>query len=89
MKKVGITDEKIRTKVGKYEDLEEQGLLLRLPCKFNETVYWIRPNVMGKPTEVMETRFDDSMISRLDLFGKVFFTSREEAEAALEKMKGE
>lgn len=26
-------------KLGKYEDLEEQGLLLRLPCKVGNTVY--------------------------------------------------
>lgn len=26
-------------KLGKYEDLEEQGLLLRLPCKVGDTVY--------------------------------------------------
>lgn len=28
-------------KLGKYEDLEEQGLLLRLPCKVGYTVYCI------------------------------------------------
>ena len=28
--------------LGKYEDLEEQGLLLRLPCKVGSTVYLIR-----------------------------------------------
>ena len=26
-------------KVGKYEDLEEQGLLLRLPCNIGDTIY--------------------------------------------------
>ena len=28
-------------KLGKYEDLEEQGLLLRLPCKVGNTAYCI------------------------------------------------
>lgn len=28
-------------KLGKYEDLEEQGLLLRLPCKVGDTVWYI------------------------------------------------
>ena len=28
-------------KLGKYEDLEEQGLLLRLPCKVGYTVYCV------------------------------------------------
>lgn len=73
----------IYNRLREYEDAEEQGLILRLPCKFGDTVYWIRPNVSGVPTEVMETKFDDSMISRLDLFGKVFFTTQEEAEQAL------
>ena len=26
-------------KLGKYEDLEQQGLLLRLPCKIGDTIY--------------------------------------------------
>ena len=29
----------MRDKLAKYEDLEEQGLLLRLPCKVGDTVY--------------------------------------------------
>lgn len=28
-------------KLGEYEDLEEQGLLLRMPCKVGDTVYVI------------------------------------------------
>ena len=28
-------------KLAEYEDLEEQGLLLRLPCKVGDTVYYI------------------------------------------------
>ena len=32
---------KIVTKLADYEDLEEQGLLLRLPCKVGDTVYYI------------------------------------------------
>ena len=33
---------KIVEKLAEYEDLEEQGLLLRLPCKSGSTVYLIR-----------------------------------------------
>lgn len=29
----------VLNKLGEYEDLEEQGLLLRLPCKVGDTVY--------------------------------------------------
>lgn len=31
--------DKILTKLADYEDLEEQGLLVRLPCKVGDTVY--------------------------------------------------
>ena len=31
-------------KLAEYEDLEEQGLLLRLPCKVGDTVYFIYHN---------------------------------------------
>ena len=34
-----INYEKVLTKLGQYEDAEEQGLLLRLPCKVGDTVY--------------------------------------------------
>lgn len=41
---VDVVDEyskinRILTKLGEYEDLEEQGLLLRLPCKVGDIVY--------------------------------------------------
>ena len=32
---------KLAEKIGAYEDAEEQGLLLRLPCKVGDTVYLI------------------------------------------------
>ena len=34
-----INYNKLLTKLGEYEDLEEQGLLLRLPCKIGSTLY--------------------------------------------------
>ena len=36
--------EKAIRKLAKYEDLEEQGLLIRLPCKVGDTVYEPRPD---------------------------------------------
>ena len=33
--------QKLASKLAEYEDLEEQGLLLRLPCKVGDTVYRI------------------------------------------------
>lgn len=50
---------KILTKLAVYEDLEEQGLLVRLPCKIGDTVY--RVNAGAKqpiiPMTVSEIHF--------------------------------
>ena len=34
-------EDKILEKLAEYEDLEEQGMLLRLPCKYNDNLYWV------------------------------------------------
>ena len=34
----------ILKKLAGYEDLEEQGRLLKLPCKMGDTVYYINPD---------------------------------------------
>jgi hypothetical protein len=43
----GVSDyaSKVLTKLASYEDDEEQGLLLRLPCKVGDTLYCITPYV--------------------------------------------
>ena len=35
----GLAGKDCFTKLAEYEDLEEQGLLLRLPCKVGDTIY--------------------------------------------------
>ena len=35
-------------KLAEYEDLEEQGMLLRLPCGYNEDLYWIANGYVQK-----------------------------------------
>ena len=40
MRCIGAVD-KLKNALGKYEDLEEQGLLLRLPFKVGDNVYYI------------------------------------------------
>ena len=37
----GVTPAEAIQKLAEYEDAEEQGLLVRLPCKLGDTVYWI------------------------------------------------
>ena len=89
-------------KLAEYEDLEEQGLLVRLPCKVGDTVY--------VPTRVLVSEFKITAIfcdihgtyfywlfycgiyertsgfSERDI-GKTVFLTREEAEKKLEEMK--
>lgn len=81
----------------KYRDLEEQGLLLRLPCNVGDTIYSIMPhdNFIMKST-VEEFVFSNMVyvIVRDELFnsrkgipycekGKTWFFTKEEAEEAL------
>lgn len=37
-----------------YKDLEEQGLLVRLPCKVGDTMY----DIVGKPLRIVEHKVD-------------------------------
>ena len=67
--------DKILTKLAVYEDLEEQGLLVRLPCKIGDTVY--RVNAGAKqpiiPMTVSEIHFlcyKNERAVRFDAIGK-------------------
>jgi len=76
-----------------YKDAEEQGLLVRLPCKVGDTVWVIIKGYtygeVGDPPDVWyrvdKREFDYDMIPE---YGKTVFLTREEAEAALAKEKG-
>lgn len=67
-----------------YEDLEEQGLLVRLPCKVGTEVYYILgiPNKM--PCTIDKCVFKLSDVHKI---GESLFLTREEAEKKLEEMK--
>lgn len=80
-----------------YKDLEEQGLLVRLPCKVGDTMY----DIVGKPLRIVEHKVDAFYIDKKGFHlqiingvlekkqeAKVYF-SREEAKKKLEKMKNE
>lgn len=73
-------------KLAQYEDAEEQGLLLRLPCPIGTDVYYIL-GIPGKtPCVIESTKFDLMDIKRI---GVNMWITPEEAEAALAKLKGE
>ncbi len=72
-----------------YEDAEEDGLLIRLPCKVGDTLYTF--NLIKN--EVLEFRAESEGfivdILKYGLLGKTTFLTKAEAEQALAKMKGE
>lgn len=88
----------ILEKLGKYEDAEEQGLLLRLPCKAGDTAWYVSRSGIHE-VEI------DSFVFAINLFinvsyyigcerfgktltpYKTLFFSREEAEAKLAEME--
>ena len=89
-------------KLADYEDLEEQGLLVRLPCKVGDTVYVPTRNFVSELRITMvsvnmhEAYFswmlNSGIYPNLDGFhgyelGKTVFLTREEAEKKLEEMK--
>ncbi len=86
-------------KLASYEDAEEQGLLIRLPVAIGETCWgWEYPTRIDEEdgstwticdirrAKVVPKKFN---IFMLDRFGESYFETKEEAEQALAKMKGE
>lgn len=76
-------------KLADYEDAEEQGLLLRLPCKVGDTVYAIH-SVAPNRNMICEIDNVDKFFLMLSVaeerFGKTVFLTKEEAEQALKQM---
>lgn len=85
-----------------YEDAEEQGLLLRLPCKVGDKVYVLNkikreifPSRVEHIEYVVNTNVDFPMTKIkgegfcvfFDDFSKIVFLTREEAEQALADMQ--
>lgn len=81
-------------KLGKYEEAEEQGLLLRLPCKVGDTVYFV---------DFDENEYDEAIVESIEfgrngflinsdceigtyLGAEYLFLTKEEAEQALKQM---
>lgn len=79
----------IYEKLREYEDMEEQGKLLKLPCAVGDTVYVLRIDNLAymmddkKVWEIVEGKFK---IRHFDCIGKTVFLTREEAESALKEL---
>ena len=88
-------------KLAEYEDLEEQGLLLRLPCPIGTTVYnttwWDcvqeKVKVDGKTfyRTVHKHKVSKSKFSPIDIynFGKTVFLTKDEAKNRLKEMESD
>ena len=87
-----------------YEDLEEQGLLVRLPCKVGNTAFRINKGAKNPIIELTVTQIDitrrsynlevidrdcgELMCFKNDI-GKNVFLTREEAEKKLEEIQND
>lgn len=80
-----------------YEDLEEQGLLLRLPCKTGDTVYWLDAQNRINSGSIICIYIEDGLegvraelpYCTINFNTDTVYLTREEAEKALAEMKGE
>ena len=94
-----IYEEDIVERLAEYEDLEEQGLLLRLPCPIGTIVYnttwWDditeKVEVDGKTfyRTVHKHKVSKSTFSLVDIydFGKTVFLTKAEAKQKLKEME--
>lgn len=74
-------------RLGKYEDLEEQGRLVKLPC---DKVYHIVDKNNPKYAAVMSKSIRDLTvyeIKNIDIDGR-YFSTKELAEAKLKELRG-
>ena len=93
----------VMKKLAEYEDAEEQGMLLRLPCKVGDVVYTVSSYMecCREECKWVEEECDECcdyqrvyfvketkfQIQQIAVFGKTVFLTKEEAEQALAKMK--
>lgn len=85
-------------KLARYEDLEEQGLLLKLPCKVGDKAWYVRNCVIDE-VEVDSFILNTNLLVNVSLYVgyerfrktltpyKTLFFTRDEAEQKLEELK--
>ena len=98
-RKVGAID-KLKNALEKYEDLEEQGLLLRLPCKVGDKAWYVNRDGINEVI-VDSFVFNVNLLANVSVyigaerFGKTLtpyktlFFSKEEAEQKLKEMESD
>lgn len=86
-------------KLGRLEDLEEQGRLIKLLCAVGDTVYWISESdaclfcngpcyerCEDGALKIKEIPFKLHMLNEI---GETIFLTKEEAEAKLKELEGD
>lgn len=95
--------EKCLRKLAEYEDAEEQGLLLRLPCKVGDTVFKLKRHnycpsgICRKDISCSECRSrtpfgiveEKFKLNELKEIGKTVFLTKAEAEQKLKDMEND
>lgn len=85
-------------RLGKYEDLEEQGRLIKLPCKVGDTIYGLHKamvceldtetiGISKMPSGEILYLIDGWELDKGD-FGKTVSLTKSEAEAKLKELRG-
>ena len=103
--KSNVTIRQALEKLGEYEDLEEQGLLLQLPCKVGDTVYKSNPITLSEIVEIKiesifiteskinisgrTTKMKYSFCCSTSDFGKTVFLTKAEADQKLNEMESD
>lgn len=95
--------EAVYHKLRKYENLEEQGRLIKLPCKVEDTVYGISMGkiisltvneisifcMKGEKIINVKCQNNDEFRNYVEReFGKTVFLTKSEAEAKLKELRG-
>ena len=91
-------------KLAEYEDLEDKGLLLKLPCKAGDTVYSVTRNFISKYTIFSIEKYKEGFFFNWNCeegiyanirgftefeIGKTVFLTKEEAEQKLKEMESD
>lgn len=79
------------SRLAQYEDEDEKGLLLHLPCKMFDTIYMIvtkRARVYSKPFRFVKTTQMtwSNLHEVLEKYGVSVFLTKEEAKATMKRM---
>ena len=68
-----------------YKELEEQGRLIKLPCKVGDSIY----SVIEDGLTIIELKFSlDFYVRRKNDIGKTVFLTKSESEAKLKELRG-